>query len=205
MSHQPDEATVKYEPKFDRSLPEIATYLAVCVDYINLGRKVADYPGSDPYVAEAGALVFQIDADNPDTGKPFEIAQEFTLSLGKKANLRKLLENLRGRGYTEDELEQAKETGIKLHKVVGVSCLLGVTHKTSQAGNTRAVISSVAPLMKGMDKMIPENYTRSEWWAKKKAEYEEGAAKFYEKNPPKTAKKPDLPTYLKDDDDDLPF
>lgn len=203
MSHQPDEATVKDDKKFDRSLPDIATYPAVCVDYINLGRKVVEYPGSDSYVAEMGALVFQIDAENPDTGKPFEIAQEFTLSLGKKANLRKLLEGWRGRPFTEDEV---KEAGVKLHKLVGINGLLAVTHKTSQTGNTRAVISSVAPLMKGMDKMIPENYTRSEWWARKKAEYEEGAVKFYEKNPPKTAKKEDaLPAALQYDDDDLPF
>ncbi len=75
---------------------------------------------------------------------PMTVNKEYTLSLSKKANLRRDLESWRGRQFTEDELK-----GFDVAKIVGQPCLLTITHKLSGAGKTYAAISSVTKPMKG--------------------------------------------------------
>jgi len=78
--------------------------------------------------------------------QPLVIHKEYTLSLGKKANLRKDIDSWRGKPLTEDE---AKKFDITV--LVGKPCMLNIIHKTSQtSGNDYELISGVTPVPKGM-------------------------------------------------------
>ena len=73
------------------------------------------------------------------------ISKEYSLSLGKKANLRRDLEGWRGREFTADELK-----GFAVEKVLDKPCMLNVIHKTSASGNVYAVITGISALPKGV-------------------------------------------------------
>lgn len=77
--------------------------------------------------------------------KPMVISKEYTLSLGKKANLRRDLEGWRGREFTADELK-----GFGVENVLDKPCMLNVIHKTSGSGNLYAVITGISALPKGV-------------------------------------------------------
>ncbi len=78
--------------------------------------------------------------------QPRVFEQEFTLSMGEKANLRKILTSWRGRAFTEEEAKCFDVT-----KLIGVPCLLNITHKPSKSDPTKIYedISGITPLMKG--------------------------------------------------------
>lgn len=181
-------------------------FAAVCVDVIDLGWAVEVFGLEDPKLVDKTALVFRTEALRD--GAPLELAQEFSTSLGKKANLRKFLESWRGKPYTDDE---ARRDGIPLHKLCGVPALMTVAHKTSKAGNEYAIISSVVPLPKQMHDGAPsaDGYVRAEFWTKKKAEYTMAADTFRQRDPgPSAAVQPTPETEFGDypaDEDDLPF
>lgn len=194
-----DEFTIRDEGSTFVPAPE-GQYVAVCVDFINLGDTVEQYLDNPPRLVSKGVLVFQIDERNPDTGKRFEPSVEKTLTFGEKAGLRKFLESWRGKAYTPDEAKK----GAPLHKLVGQNGVVTIEHKTSQAGRVYARISNITPVMKGLTKIEPENYTRSEHWTKKREEYQAKAKQFLSAQHP-NASDDDLPPPLQDTDDDLPF
>lgn len=74
-------------------------------------------------------------------GKEFEgpcsIGSTYTLSLSEKANLRKILENWRGKTFTPEELK-----GFDITKVAGTCCQIMVQHAES-GGKTYANITGV--------------------------------------------------------------
>jgi hypothetical protein len=63
--------------------------------------------------------------DGNTTEGPCSIGRFYTLSLSEKANLRKDLENWRGRTFTADELK-----GFDIESVLGKPCQIMVTHET---------------------------------------------------------------------------
>ena len=79
------------------------------------------------------------------TERPMVTSKEYTLSLGKKSNLRRDLEGWRGREFTKEELG-----GFQVENVLDAPCMLNIIHKTSASGNTYAVISGISPLPKGV-------------------------------------------------------
>jgi hypothetical protein len=183
-----DAATAKAKPY---TLPPEGQFQFVCVDGIDLGLHAnAAYGGK---VEEKYAFVFQIDEPNPDTGKRFELAQRFTLSVGAKSNLVKFLGQWRGKSLSADEAK----AGVNLALMEGLNGFLVIEHKASKSGDkTFANILSVSPLPKGTPKLKAEGYERAEYWATVKA-----AAIT-----PKEAEDPDdFPSALQDDSDDLPF
>jgi hypothetical protein len=148
-------------------LPE-GSYIGVCVDVIDLGSKLEQYQANPPKIVPKVAIVFQVAENNPDTGKPFEVHVEKTVSFHEHAGLRDFLGRWRGKTYTEQEAAR----GIPLHKLEGVNAMLIVEHKTSAAGRIYARITNIAPAAKGSMKLEPSNYTRAEFWTKKKTEYQ---------------------------------
>jgi hypothetical protein len=87
---------------------------------------------------------------------PRAISCEYTLSIGKKATLRSVLESWRGRPFTAEELE-----GFDVSKLVGANCQLNVVHKPGVADTSKiyARINGVMPLAKGQAKLAPVNQT----------------------------------------------
>lgn len=184
-------------------------FVAQCVDTIDLGMKVQDFPGTVPYLAPACALVWRTGEKNEDTGDYIDVFKEYTVSMGDRANLRKDLESWRGKAYTQDQIE----AGVPLDKLTGNHALLSVAHRESGKKKTYANIMSVVGVPKQMAASVPQydDYVRDEWWAKKKEEYRVAAEAFRAANAPKPKAKTgaedfeDFPSPLIDEDDDLPF
>jgi hypothetical protein len=77
--------------------------------------------------------------------EPMTISREFTLSMGKKSNLRKFIEGMYGVALQDEEAYSFDMTNM-----LGEACLLNVVHKTSSKGTVYALIQSAAPIPKGM-------------------------------------------------------
>lgn len=123
------------------------THVARCVDVISLGTQTSElYPAA--FKVMLGWELPDETIVRSDTGetKPLKVSKELTLSLSKKANLRKILESWRGKVFTKEELE-----GFEVANILDVPCLLSVIHKTSSQGKTYAAIETVSKLAKGME------------------------------------------------------
>lgn len=185
-------------------------FVAQCVDTIDLGESVESFAGQPDKLVPKCALVFRTGERTPN-GEYFDISREFTVSMGDKANLRKFLEQWRGKAYTNEQIEE----GVPLHKLAGNHALLTVAPHTSKAGKVSAIITACVGIPKQMQGNLPkyDDYTRADWWEKRKKEYAEAAAKFRAEHAP--ARVPagvgggddfeDFPGALQDEDDDLPF
>lgn len=179
-------------------------YVAQCVDVIDLGEKVESYPGKTDHLARKCVLVFRTGEKNEETGDDIDVAREFTISMGDKANLRKFLEQWRGQPYTDEQIA----AGVKLDKLTGQHALLSIGHRTSGKGRTYAIITACVGIPKQMAAMVTTytDYARAEYWNKTKAEYSAAATAFRAK-----MQEHDVSDWREEtpsgepDDDDLPF
>lgn len=199
----PDTITAKGSDAKYRAHEE-GQFVAQCVDCIDLGDKVEDFPGTPPKLAHKCALVFRTGERNPETGEYIDIAREFTVSMGDLANLRRFLEQWRGKPYTPEQID----AGVPLHKLAGNHALITVAQRQSAKGRTYANITACVGIPQQMRGNLPTyaDYTRAEYWDTRKKEYAEVAARFRSN----MAAAPDddfsdFPAPLADEDDSLPF
>lgn len=175
-----------------------------CVDVIDLGEKLQDYPGTKFYLAPTAALVFRTGELN-ENGDFIDIAREFTVSMGDRANLKKFLEQWRGKAYTREQIEE----GVPLHKLTGQHALLTIAQRVSQKGRPYANITACVGIPKQMKDAVEDyraGYTRAEYWEARKADYASVADTFRAQSQQALADHFDeLPAALIDEDDDLPF
>lgn len=122
----------------------------VCVDVVDLGLVQTQW-GEKHKVR----IIWQLEHENPDTQKRFEVRRDFGLSLSEKSHLRPTLEAWRGRKFTKEELD-----GFDLEKLLGANCQVQVVHNITEDGNTYANIQAIVPLGKGMVKLSPMEYVR---------------------------------------------
>lgn len=178
-------------------------FVGQCVDTINLGEKVQDYPGTPPYLALTCALVFRTGERNEELGEFIDVNREFTVSMGDKSNLKKFLEQWRGKPYTKEQIDE----GVPLDKLTGNHGLLTIAHRTSQKGRVYANITACVGIPKQMATTVTDypDYKRDPYWEKKKKEYAEAAAKFRADSGQRADDFNDFPGALADEDDDLPF
>lgn len=200
-----DEITVKDDGP--RSTPhEEGQFASVCVDVIDLGERVETYQGKDPKIVRKMALLFRTEA--VVDGKPCHISQEFTVSMGRKSNLRKFLGSWRGKSLSDEEAM----AGIPVHKMAGLGALLTIEHKESSRGSTYGKINSIAKLPKQMTAPAATGYERAEFWTKRKQEYADEVAAYRKANVPAAmatattgGQFSDYPEAVDNEDDDLPF
>jgi hypothetical protein len=182
-----DAVTASYTEK-PRILPPEDEYQAVCVDGIDLGLQHNEKYAK---LEHKYALVFQLNALHPETGKRFEVAERFTVSMSEKAKLRAFLGSWRNKPYGDEEARGE----IPLHKLDGVNAIVVIAHSQSKVtGKTYANIYKISPLPKGTAKMVAADYERAPYWA----DVQKQAAQ------PQT-NEDTFPRALEDDDDDLPF
>jgi hypothetical protein len=84
---------------------------------------------------------------NPEKGEqPITVDEEYTLSTGDKANLRKMLASWRGKDFSPEEAKCFDIT-----KVLGAGCMVTVIHVQSKSDATKiySKIGSVSSLPKG--------------------------------------------------------
>lgn len=135
------------------SFPPIpaGTYQAICYAVVDLGTQHSDFYGNDsPKIL----VMWEIPEERIEIeGKslPRAISKRYTLSLSEKANLYKDLVSWRSKEFTEDEL-----AGFDVKDILGANCILTVVNG-ERDGKKFANVSSVAHVMKGMDKKKPEN------------------------------------------------
>ena len=138
---------------------------AVCYAVHDLGLQKGEYNGS-PVVAQKLIISFElnkrISSEDAFNGKRYTIHLWITNSLGKKANLPKVLESWLGRELTDKEYKE----GFEVAGMVGSNCLLNIAHKDSN-GRPRAVIKGVMALPEGMQEINPEASKETPEWVKK--------------------------------------
>src|SRR5882762_9985822 len=126
MSHKPDEVTAKdsggnFTPHSE------GQHATLCVDVVNLGVNVEQFPGQEPREVAKVALVFASGERQPDESLTL-VTTEMTLSANEKANLRKFLESWRGKSYTAEQAE----AGLPVNKLYGQSALVSIEHVTTR-------------------------------------------------------------------------
>jgi hypothetical protein len=151
-------------------------FVATCVDTIDLGDNVETFAGKPPKLAHKCALVFRTGERNESTGEYIDISREFTVSMSEKANLRKFLEQWRGKPYQAAQIEE----GVPLHKLTGQPALLTIAHKVSSQERTYANIAACVGVPKQMRDSVATHgeYVRADYWGEKKKTYAESARKF---------------------------
>lgn len=121
----------------------VGTHPARCIRVLDLGTQRGEYQGQATIrrqVIVAWELPTELMEDGNNAGKPFIVSKFYTASLSEKANLRKDLENWRGRTFTAAELE-----GFESRNILEKPCLVTVIH--NQKGKAR--VSGVTALPKG--------------------------------------------------------
>jgi hypothetical protein len=170
-----DTITAKGSDTKYQSHPE-GQFVAQCVDTINLGEKVEEFAGKPPKITSKCAIVFRTGERNAETGEYIDVAGEFTVSMGEKANLRKFLEQWRGKPYKVEQIEE----GVPLHKLTGQYGLLTVAHKTSRNNRTYAIIGACVGVPQQMQGTLKPyaDYKRADFWETRKKEYADGVRAF---------------------------
>lgn len=116
---------LKVKNKRGPSLPPIdgGTYPAVCVCIADLGEqrneKFKKYEHKVLLIWELPGVTVEIEGEQ----KPRWLSKDFTATLNEKSNLTKFLVPWRGKGFTDDELNDG---GFDLKEMLGQGCLLQV-------------------------------------------------------------------------------
>lgn len=172
-------------------------HFAICYGIWDLGKQYNEKWDKSQHkvviVWEIPGVRIELDRDGKKVNLPRAISRQFTLSLGAKSDLRKVLEGWRGKKFTDEELEN----GFDLKKLLGVPCQIQVLH-AKVGENTYANVASVVKAPPGTkakaenpltffsfeeNMIIPDN--TPEWIAKLIKESEEY------KNQPEGLKIPD--------------
>ena len=114
---------------FERQLPDAGMMRARCVAVIDLGthtdKKFLDKKGN-PAKRHLVQIQFELDQMMEFDGeqRPMMATMRETLSLGEKANLRKHLENWRGKKFSDEDIK----AGFDLAKILGKPALVNIVH-----------------------------------------------------------------------------
>lgn len=148
---------IKQTQKEITIIPE-GSHAAILYSIVDLGTQEVEWQGQTKYQSKV-RLTFEL----PDETKEFEgvlkplvIGAYYTLSLSDKARLKPIIEGIRGKKLTEEEV--ADFSSEEFAKLVGSPCMLSVLH-THKDGTTYANIQAVSPLPKSMPK--PKQFNES--------------------------------------------
>lgn len=142
--------TAKNESNTNYTPVPSGTFVARCYSMIQLGTHEETYMGvlkelNKVRITWEMPLELKVFKEGEEE-KPYSISKELTLSMFEKANLRKLLEGWRGKGFTDEEAE-----AFDISVLLGKPCMISIIHKTSKTtGKIYADISSVTTLPKGV-------------------------------------------------------
>ena len=150
---------VKEEDGMDRErklLPEDIHH-AICIGVIELGTIHNEWYDKDVRQVlvtwEIPDELITFTKNDEELTMPMITSKTYTVSLHEKSNLRKDLENWRGRKFTHDELQ-----GFDLKNLLAQNCMLQIMHQVSEKnGKTYANIASIIPLIKGLEVRTPKH------------------------------------------------
>ena len=126
-------------------------YVARCYQMVHIGNVEETIPGQAPKKMNKVRIGWELPTEmkvfkegTPE--QPLVISKDFTLSMHEKAGLRQMLKGWRSKDFTDAEAE-----AFDITKLLGVPCMLNITHKPSKDGSQMyEQISGVTPLPKGM-------------------------------------------------------
>ena len=102
-------------------------YIAICYGIWDIGTQFSEKYGKAIHkvviVWELPSCRADFERDGKQVNLPRATSKRYTLSLHKKADLRKDLESWRGKKFTDEELR-----GFDLKKLLGVPCQLQILH-----------------------------------------------------------------------------
>ena len=134
---------MKFEYKEAKTGLEAGTYPVRIVGVVDLGTQEKEFDGKKSFARQV-VLQFEFPTETFMTEDGKELARTlsnfYTASLNPKATLRKHLEQVRGRGFTQEELE-----GFEVRKLLGVAATATVVVNT----NGKPKIGGVGGPMKG--------------------------------------------------------
>jgi len=122
--------------------PEAGTYAGRCIRVVDVGTRDNEWKGEVKKQRQV-RITWEISEKMSD-GRPFVVADSYTLNIGEKANLGKLLNGWRGKPFTDEE-----KAGFDLATIIGVPGLVSVSYKESK-GKQYQNVKSVLQLPKGM-------------------------------------------------------
>jgi hypothetical protein len=127
---------------------------AVCIDVVNLGMKVNEFDKKKAELVHKIEICWELAEENPETGRPYYAAKEYTLSLGDRATLRKHLERWLGRAFQPGE-------NFDLETLVGMNCKLTITSKFAHwSGESYTNITAIEPPGDEEPLHVREDYVR---------------------------------------------
>ena len=132
----------KAKPKRD-PIPE-GLYPAICYGVYDIGTVYSTFYGNDSRKIiicwEIPELRVQIEREGKKVDLPQAISRQITLSLHKKAVLRKILEGWRGKRFTDEEAKS-----FDVSKLIGAACQIQVMHsEDGQYANVDQVLPKPA-------------------------------------------------------------
>lgn len=136
------------QSNIQRTLVPAGTHIARVVGLIHIGTVKENYLGEEKLQSKI-RLTFEFPEETHvfregEDAKPLVQSQEYTLSMGKKSNLRPIVEGIIGVSLTDEE---AKSFNFEI--LLGMACLVSIKHATTAKGVEYAKISSTSKLMKG--------------------------------------------------------
>jgi len=146
--------TVSANERKPRELVPAGSHTARCFKMIHIGTVEDMYEGK-PRVQNKVRITFEVLDEfrvfkEEDGEQPMLIDKEYTVSFHENANLRRDLENWRGKGFSPEELE-----GFDITKLIGAYAMISITHMKTKKGVPYAGITSISGLPKGLAKPKP--------------------------------------------------
>lgn len=143
-----------------RELIPAGNYVARCYQMIQIGT-VNEVINGETKLLQKVRIGWEFPNDtkvfSEEKGEqPIAVSEEYTLSMGDKANLRKMLESWRGKGFSADEAKAFDITAL-----IGKSCMVNIIHVASKKDATRiySKIGSVSSMPKGM--LVPPQVNKT--------------------------------------------
>jgi len=127
----------------------------VCADIVDLGMVDVTWQGQ---AKRQHKIQVRWQSENlVKDGKPSLLIERYTLSMHEKANLRKMVEQWRGRKFATDQ----EAEGFDIESLLGIPAYGNVTHNKSKDGQkVYANLASIMPMPRGMERIYVKDYER---------------------------------------------
>jgi hypothetical protein len=138
----------------DFEIAPAGLYIARCFRVLYIGTQPKVFKGIESGSAQKIIASFELLSEKikRDDGTPYQIHQEYTLSINKRAKLAQHLE-----AWFGGDVDKDYKDGFDCEMLVGKYCRMQIGHKTSESGNTYAVILALMGLAEEDTKPAPFN------------------------------------------------
>lgn len=147
----------------DFEQPPVGTHIARCVKVIDIGTQKGEWKGNAIFRRQCiigWELPLALISEGDWAGKPFAVSRFYTASLSEKANLRKDLENWRGKSFTAEELN-----GFDSKNILGKPCLLSLTENDKK----KVRVTGIMAVPKGTQ--VPDQVNPPVFFSLEKADF----------------------------------